>query len=350
MVGRPMPNVTRVVVRQQGKERKLLKITEGAKGQLSISGDVLNFPLSPYGGEIFMKDKLSVHLSENAKTPMRFLHATQTLPGGIPKDVKAALPIFSDKKFIYPVMARIVGNLDNSGYDLVEQKGEIILPLKGYSSQNSTMLIFCMITEPDVTLPALPGLRKTIVPFSKFTLVFYHTFAPYGTPLIPIFYNFSTTPPVVDGVPLPGSNKWIESPVPLGAVNSVLTSVSEQMIDSLLGGAAAYHKARNEPVPYPPRAQWQMGPTCAPFDQVDIEYGIHGNIVASDNFEEMFASITKRVAYSKHYEGTVQNAFDQIDALLWAEWFTQEQLDKATGGNLIQYLEETARRGVTPTC
>lgn len=91
-----------------------------------------------------------------------------------------------------------------------------------------------------------------------------------------------------------------------------------------------------------------MSPSSAPYDEADMEYGIHGVILGGDR-SKMLRSILKRVSYSGYSETSFETMLMNLEAWRDVEMIDWTELEELAGGDVETYLRSIAEKGILPT-
>lgn len=333
-----------LLVRQDGQERKLLKIEQGGTGSLVVLANAPTPKGMPLNQKYIIEEKVTVHISADAKVPVRNVHTTSVVEG-VRYDMYANLPISAEEPFVYPIFSRIVGNLNHSEYNVKSRYKSRGIPIAAYSSQMDLMFLFCFVTDHSVNLPSFAGFRQTIARFNLFNLVFYHAFSFGRTPLVPVHRTFATMAPKIEGIPQQGQSIQIR-PMPIGYVPRACQFEAKHLIQKLIKGAKKFHHPRGQSIPYQDTDQWDFQPTPHGGGDGDIEYGIHAPLIMHDDVRIFIKSLGRKFSYASVTDvGTPEDMADMVDAYCWAGMYSQDEVIAAAGGDLVAYLKRAAQTG-----
>lgn len=191
---------TRVVVLQDGKERKLLSLEEKRNSKDITIGLPMTHAIIHKGTILPVQSrKISIHTSPNSNPPSRTItHEIKFRPNGFHKGY-ANLTLQNEIPLIWPVYCQNVG-LDLPRLSQAERRRDKILEISTYYTRLNAMFIGVFVTSKNFTMPNSFGLSNQIIEFDEFNISILYNFASISSPPNSLEqFNYTSVP---DGTPL----------------------------------------------------------------------------------------------------------------------------------------------------
>ena len=328
----------KIVLRQNGQEKQLFSIIGQENGHITY---ILLTPL-PDEVDNSIETKISFKMSLRAISPKRSVHITQLYKTRMPRHDYAEYPLIDDVPFIYPMGAVLVGNLNDKCYNLNIKPSDKIIPILGYNTRASTILLFMFFTDKVAVLPAIFGLRKSVIRFSYYNIVIYSTSAiGIPSPYLSVQLLITTKPPKIDGL-FQSGREFSARPIPLGAINDMCLSFKDSLTRSFFESAVQWHTRTGTPNPYPHPNAWLFEPNPTGYDMIDATYGPHGRLIISDNAKEMLENFTNKMKFNEisefgDPEGMERKLREIINFGTTIKW---DDVVNVSGGNVAEYIRK----------